>query len=99
MKSMIFRTYYILTLFSILLTSCARDYIDHYKSEHVHSTTGAIYLDDTLTVDPSLLILPDKLVRDTLIQYIESATERVWIEIYTWTDKSILEAVVRAHKR
>jgi cardiolipin synthase len=58
-----------------------------------------MWFDEHQFVDPSILILPDKTVRDTLVRSIDNAAERVWIEIYTWTDKVLVDAVIRAHKR
>jgi phosphatidylserine/phosphatidylglycerophosphate/cardiolipin synthase-like enzyme len=46
-----------------------------------------------------LLVLPDKKVKNQLIDAIKKAKKRIWIEIYIWTDKDILDAVIMAQSR
>jgi hypothetical protein len=44
-------------------------------------------------------VLPDKEVLTDLIARIDSAQDRMWLEVYTWTEDATLEAVLRAKKR
>jgi phosphatidylserine/phosphatidylglycerophosphate/cardiolipin synthase-like enzyme len=46
-----------------------------------------------------VFILPDSRVKNHLLNAFITAKERIWIEIYTWTDKDILQAIVDAKKR
>jgi cardiolipin synthase len=45
------------------------------------------------------MVLPDKKVKVQLIDAIKKAKKRIWIEMYTWTDKDILDAVLKAKSR
>lgn len=103
MKSMIEHTRYflIITILLFSLTGCLKEYDEHYKSEHrpEEIQVTAKYDDNTLFSSWEIFILPDQWIQDRLISDIDSAKSRVWIEIYTWTDKDILDAVLRAHAR
>jgi phosphatidylserine/phosphatidylglycerophosphate/cardiolipin synthase-like enzyme len=43
--------------------------------------------------------MPDISQKDMLVQEIVSAQKRIWIEIYTWTEKDTLSAVIDAYHR
>lgn len=44
--------------------------------------------------------LPDASEYDHLVESLEHARERLWIEIYTWTDLvQVTDAVIQAHAR
>lgn len=81
-----------------ILTWCFSEYREHFQSEH--SSTRPISWEYRLSVlDEDILVLPDKKIKDTIINSIHNARKRIWIEIYTWTDKDIMNAMVDAHKR
>lgn len=102
MKSMnignLWKFRYVFIIFCIFLCSCTNEYHEHFLREH---DSGDIIV--SAEYQPSsgaqLYTLPDKSVRDSLIQEIQKAQKRIWIEIYLWTDAQILDAVLDAHKR
>jgi phosphatidylserine/phosphatidylglycerophosphate/cardiolipin synthase-like enzyme len=83
----------------LFLTSCTRAYREHFIAEHseksIISSTEA-YIP---RVDDGIWILPDQQVKENIIESIENAKSRIWIEIYMWTDTDILAAMIRAHNR
>jgi cardiolipin synthase A/B len=85
---------FILTIF--LLSGCiGYEYRDHYRREHTLIETSLSWG----TLSGRLIILPDKWELDNLIDEIDRAERRIWIETYTWTEKATREAVLRAEKR
>lgn len=82
----------------VLISSCNYEYDKHFESEHSHplsiSSEYRISRDDD-----SLLTLPDKKVKYQIIDTINNAKNRIWIETYMWTDKDILKSVIDAHRR
>jgi phosphatidylserine/phosphatidylglycerophosphate/cardiolipin synthase-like enzyme len=46
-----------------------------------------------------LFPLPDESVLTDIISDIDRAQDRIWLEIYTWTEKGTLDAILRAKKR
>ncbi|MBP9779687.1 hypothetical protein KBD33_03650 [Candidatus Gracilibacteria bacterium] len=85
---------------SLLLAGCLQEYDVHYKSENGGSEATVFTVSgENVFVDPGILLLPNKSIRTDLIEYIDHASSRVWIEIYTWTDSHLFEALIRAHKR
>jgi cardiolipin synthase A/B len=45
------------------------------------------------------MILPSLPDKDALVQAFDLARERLWVEIYTWTERDTLAALIRAHER
>lgn len=45
------------------------------------------------------MILPSLPDKDALVQAFDLARERLWVEIYTWTERDTLAAIIRAHER
>jgi phosphatidylserine/phosphatidylglycerophosphate/cardiolipin synthase-like enzyme len=88
-----------LLILSLILSSCGGEYQGHYVRQHRISTPlsgeSIIPLENT----GDILILPDLRTKDTLIESINATKKRIWIEIYTWTDKDILASVIDAHRR
>lgn len=80
-----------------LLSSCMREYSDHAMREQSPLITFSGALPTFLSWD--LSILPDKSALEKLAHSLDIAKKRIWIEIYTWTEKSSIEAVINAHKR
>ena len=93
---MLFRVFYIL-IYSFFLSSCLSEYREHYIREHTPLETRVS--SGTFIPRESFAILPDKKALPDLISSIDRAEKRIWIEIYTWTEKSTLDAVIRAHHR
>jgi hypothetical protein len=83
--------------FIFVFGSCSGEYFDHTRREF----TPIISRDDTHedTTTGTLYALPDKQVLDKMVSAIDSAKDRVWIEIYTWTEDSTLEALIKAKRR
>lgn len=46
-----------------------------------------------------LRVLPDRKVLDTLVDDLRSAQKRIWITLYTWTEKDTLAAAIEAKQR
>lgn len=86
----------LLSLF--FLSSCFSEYREHYFAEHsVQSTSSEQRIPSF--VSGEVLILPNKDVEGKLVSLLAGAKEKIWIEIYTWTDKNLLDAVLRAAKQ
>lgn len=81
----------------LFLTSCFSEYTEHYFSEHYESVSGESQIPSFVSAE--VLILPDTAVQDKVIESIKRAKKRICIEIYTWTDTSILDAVLDAARR
>lgn len=90
---------FLLVLF--LLPSYFSEYREHYFSEYRKNSTVVSWEGVTAPsfMSGKLLILPNKGVQESLLRTIETAKKRVWVEMYTWTDTKMLDAVVRASKR
>lgn len=43
--------------------------------------------------------MPSLSEKDRLVADFDSAQERLWVEIYTWTERDTLAAIIRAHER
>lgn len=88
----------IFTLSLFVFTGCADAYREHFFLENqvVPSVSWEFYIPGATD---TLLVLPDKKIKDELLHSIDSAQERIWIAIYMWTDKDILTHVIDAHER
>lgn len=77
------------------ISSCEDAYRDHYIREN-----SSIYTQNNSgSITGALFILPDKTKIQTIVETIKNAKKRIWIEIYTWTEKETLQAVLEAKKR
>lgn len=87
----------IVILFSLLFSSCTREYSDHMRREQSPLTTfsGAT----PVSLEGKLSILPDEKSLEDIITHIDHAEKRIWVEIYTWTEKETIIRVIAAHKR
>lgn len=81
-----------------LLSSCFSEYSEHFIAEHSQSRVVSWEYRISLGSD-NLWILPDRGRKDAIIESIRNAKERVLMEIYMWTDKDIMNAMIDAHKR
>jgi phosphatidylserine/phosphatidylglycerophosphate/cardiolipin synthase-like enzyme len=84
----------------LFLVSCVSEYREHYFSEYISSSSSHEEEDwGRVSFSGRIFVLPDEQIHQKLIEYIDHAKERVWIEIYTWTDQKLLDAVLQAKKR
>ena len=79
-----------------LFTSCTSEYLDHIRRE---STPIVSQVWSWWSISGTLSALPDKEVLMGLIDTIDTAKTRIWVEIYTWTEKWTLEAILSAKRR
>ncbi len=96
---MIQRIYILVSLF--LISSCTNPYHEHFFRENpefwviTSVVSGEIFISDG-RVDS----LPNSHTQTELIRRIDSAKDRIWIEIYTWTDAAKLsDSIIRAKQR
>jgi hypothetical protein len=52
-----------------------------------------------MSISGILSVTPDRRVLETLIENIDSTKSRFWIQIYTWTEKGTIDAIIRAASR
>lgn len=99
LPTLIKNTWFIAIFFILLwlLSSCMGEYSEHVLREQSPLTTSSWSSPDFLTGD--LFILPDEKALENLVHTLGTARKRIWVEIYTWTEKSSIEAVIKAHKR
>ncbi len=98
MKSKLLICIAFLSLF--FLSSCLDRYWEHFQSEHGKIKTSSIYtgvISHPEDTDTELFILPDIWVKKSIIDSIRSARKRIWLEIYTLTDKDITNALIDAY--
>ena len=88
--------FFILFLCVFFLSGCFHEYFDHWDREH---TVPVISTWELLPLTGNLIILPSKNELENLIENINLAQKRIWVETYTWTEKETQEAVLRAKKR
>lgn len=82
----------------VSLVSCTREYDDHFFAERTESTdTWSTYRSYTSWAE--IFVLPSNNVKKELISAIDTAESRIWIEIYMWTDKDLLSAIINAKQR
>lgn len=81
---------------SFLFSSCAEEYKDHHFREtyipQIISSSG-------LSLSGEIFILPSTDVLKNLVSSIDHAQKKIWVEIYMWTEKSTIDAILRAKKR
>ncbi len=87
---------YIFVFILFILTSC-EEYSRHYQSEYAQYQEGIYSTESLLT--STLSILPNLQEKDHLVSTFDQAHGRIWVEIYTWTEKNTVDAVIRAHNR
>ena len=52
-----------------------------------------------LSEETKIFFTPDRLFLDWLVEEIEKAQKKIWVEIYIFTEKRLRDAIIRAHKR
>ena len=85
------------------------EYIEFQKSQRVQQEYQVFLIDSNTTFQHSWLIklwddtqlhhTPDLEFLEKLVIDIDQAKERVWLEVYIFTEKRILQALLRAHHR
>lgn len=85
------------------------EFIEFQKSEKVKQEYQVLLADSNIVFHHSSLIelwddiqlhyTPDLEFLEKLVADIDQAEERVWLEVYIFTEKRILEALIRAHNR
>ena len=80
----------------LFLSSCTSEYLDHIQRESTPIISQAW---SWWSISGALSVLPDKGVLLDLVRDIDAAKTRIWIEIYTWTEKWTLEAILAAKRR
>ncbi|GAB0174987.1 MAG: hypothetical protein HHAS10_08660 [Candidatus Altimarinota bacterium] len=86
---------FIILVSIFILSSCFSDYFDHWEGENTEPKISSIYPGD---LTGELIILPSKDALSSLVEKISQAKNRIWVETYTWTEKTTLEAVKNAGK-
>ena len=51
------------------------------------------------TGSSTLFITPDASLQQALLDDFSRVKERLWVEIYTWTDTRTIDALIEAHRR
>jgi len=87
---------YIILFSSFVLLSCTEEYSSHYNG-NFSVISWEWY--STLSKSGGIIVFPSKEEKQKLIEKIHSAKKRIWIEVYIWTDTSILDAIVTAKNR
>ena len=93
----------IIALCFFLLNTCSIDdsYRNHYSERItlIEWTQADFSLSKVEERTISLLVTPNTDTLDEIIQRIDEAKKRIWIEVYSMTEKRIREAIIRAKKR
>ena len=80
----------------MILISCSGEYIEHIQREHTDIVSHSASRE---SLSGNIFALPDIHVLEDLVQSLDQAKTRIWIETYTWTEKETLAAIIRAKKR
>ncbi len=96
---MLQRLYIIFLLF--LISGCTSPYHEHFWRENIELTSPKKTVSGELFAsDGQLETLPNTYTQKDLISRIDKAHNRIWIEIYTWTDAAKLtDPIIRARQR
>lgn len=92
--SRIFHTF-LIVISLLFFSSCTTEYTEHFASEKWELSTSSWWFSSGAEV----FIFPASAPKNSLIKLLESAQERIWVEIYTWTEKDTLNALLDAKKR
>lgn len=87
---------YILVICLFFLYSCTEEYRDHFFRENYISSVISW---EQVSSRSRLYILPSINALEDIVYMINNAQKTIWVEIYTWTEKSTIEAVLSAKKR
>jgi phosphatidylserine/phosphatidylglycerophosphate/cardiolipin synthase-like enzyme len=102
------KSLYIL-VFCICLSACSGDYLAKhddaisevtYRQNIAAAYTGSTYLSgDIQSRDIDIWTFPDKKKLPDLVAKFDTAKTRIYIEVYTWTERDTVDAAIRAHAR
>lgn len=92
------KNFLILVFCFVFLFSCTTRYDNHFNSNRNDETKEKIGYWD-FDSNWKILIFPDKNQEDFLISAINSAQNRIWIEIYTWTNLSKINSAIESAKK
>ncbi len=83
------------------VTGCTSPYHEHFFREHPGLNNQKNQVSSEMFVSSGRLdSLPNKNTQSELIASIDAAKNRIWIEIYTWTDAAKLtDPIIQAKKR
>lgn len=96
-KNSVFRIFFMWMISLFVFSSCAEEYRDHFFRENF--TSRVVLSDESETSTGKIFILPSTDALRDIISQIDHAQKRIWVEIYTWTEKSTIDAVLSARKR
>ena len=88
-------------VFLMFIAGCSSQYHEHFFRENPElSQSQPIFSWEVFHSDGRVESLPDTTTQSRLIDSIDSAKKRIWIEIYTWTEAAhLMDPIVRAKKR
>lgn len=97
----------ILVSFFLLLSSCSNEYIAFHSQNNAYlesktSVSQQVEKYDISKIwerDVELFSLPDKKWVDKIVNFIDNAKKRIYLEVYILTEKRIIEALVKAKSR
>jgi phosphatidylserine/phosphatidylglycerophosphate/cardiolipin synthase-like enzyme len=101
-----FKLIYIFLLI-FLLTSCNNEYLDFHlqkylyieKQNEIVKENKNFNLNNIEERNFEIYITPDKTLIDNIINYINNAKKRVYLEVYILTEKRIIKALKEAYNR
>ena len=83
-----------LSLFILILlmfSGCTSPYHEHFWRENIElATPQPLVSGEVFVSDGQVESLPNTYTQKDLISRIDRAEDRIWIEIYTWTDAAKL---------
>lgn len=84
-----------------LITGCTSPYHEHFFRENIElASSKTVVSGEVFVSDGRVESLPNTHTQRDLISRLDSATHRIWIEIYTWTDAAKLTGpIIRARAR
>ena len=92
--SRIFHTSFI-AIFLLFFSACASEYSEHFTSEKWEVSTSSWWFSS----GAELLVFPGRESKNSLLELFKNAEKRIWVEIYTWTEKDTLNVLIDAKKR
>jgi hypothetical protein len=96
---MLSRIYFLPLL--LLITGCTNPYHEHFFRENPEFTSQVNMVSgEMFQASGRIDSLPNSHTQTELIHRMDDAKNRIWIEIYTWTDAAkLVDPIIRAHNR
>lgn len=87
--------------FIFFLSACSSPYHEHFFRENPQiSNSQQSISGEVFYSSGQILSLPNSKIHNEIITKINSASKRIWIEVYTWTDAAkLIEPILNASKR